>query len=69
MKKGELSFSSKNLLFVKWHDQKMVTMLSTLHARVEYQEVIPQTEIKKPNPKIVLIPNVMVDYNKNISRC
>ncbi|XP_054274551.1 piggyBac transposable element-derived protein 4-like [Macrosteles quadrilineatus] len=65
---GELTFlHTKKILALKWKDRKDVAMLSTIHTRPEYEEVIPQRERRRPNPQPQLKPNVVINYNNNMN--
>lgn len=67
LKKGELTFrSTQNMLCLKWKDRKDVAMLSTIHEQPDFVEVVSQRERSKPNPKSILKPNVVVDYNQSM---
>jgi hypothetical protein len=65
---GEFVFlHTKKILALKWRDRKDVAMLSTLHTRPVYEEVIPQREKGRPNPQPQLKPNVVINYNFNMN--
>ncbi|XP_068081806.1 piggyBac transposable element-derived protein 4-like [Anabrus simplex] len=61
LKKGELTFASANgILATKWVDKKNVHLLSTVHQRPDFAET------KSKRGKLVLKPNMVVDYNSGM---
>ena len=60
--KGSIDFQSSNtgMLALAWHDRKVVTLLSTLHADGSTVGVPG----KKPGSAVKTVPRVVVDYNK-----